>query len=246
MSNHNHLAGQRARGGVRAVWLAAAPSLLLALVLLGVAPLVAHGKTAPFPIKLKSIAPACECESLRSMLLPEDVAAIEALPASVLATLKSLPADPANPPDPGAAAIAKLIATGTFDGDFDGVKAGAHACTVYWYGFLDQTMQRVGRHKCTVKRVVDSVSITKTTGDGLAGKLVRYLPGGLVFVGRSYLPDHKARAYDKAEPANPENTNFGNFVGFAVANKGHLYIISTDKRGFTEPDDTFFQVLAIE
>jgi hypothetical protein len=183
---------------------------------------------------------------LRSALTGEDVAEIEKLPAQILATIATAGDRATMPTDANADAVAARIADGSFDGAFDKIKPGTRACTVNWYGFLDNRSERVGRHQCKISKQGDAISVSKISGDRLTATLVPYLPGAEVFIGRTFLAGHKNHAYDKSLPANPENENYGNKVGLALADRGKLYLLSINERGFTEPDDSFFEVIVIE
>ena len=206
---------------------------------------LAAGTANAAGISLASIAPACKCEVLRERLTPTDIAEFETLPAQVRATLAALESGSA-PGNEAADAIAAKLAGGAFDGAFDRVRPGTRACTVYWYGFLDNRSERVGRHRCRVTVKNGAIGIAKITGDGFNADLLPYIAGAEAVVGRTFLPGQRLKTYDKAVPANAENDNFGNKVGLAFVDKGHLYLISINERGFTEADDTFFEVLFIE
>ena len=185
---------------------------------------------------LSSLKAACKCETLRSALTAEDVAEIEKLPAQILATIATAGDRATMPADANADVIAAKIADDSFDGGFDRITAGTRACTVYWYGFLDNRSERVGRHQCKISKQGDAISVSKISGDRLTATLVPYVPGAEVFIGRTFLAGQKNHAYDKSLPANPENENYGNKVGLALADRGKLYLLSINERGFTEPD----------
>lgn len=183
--------------------------------------------------------------------VPPGLAAVDAdelkrLSSQVIATLQATADRATLPADKAAETLAAKLAGGDFDGDFRKVKTGKKACVVYWYGFLDNRSERVGRHQCRVSRKDGGLVIEKTTGDGLYGTLTPYSGRSQALVGRTYLSDHKFRRYDAKRPDNPENENFGNKVGLVLADKGKLYFLSINERGFTEPDQTFFELIAIE
>ena len=67
-----------------------------------------------------------------------------------------------------------------------------------------------------------------------------------MFVGRTFLREQKERRDISFTRPNKGNDNFGNKVGMAYAYGARLFILSINERGFTEPDDAFFEVLAVE
>ncbi|HZP21774.1 MAG TPA: hypothetical protein VFB16_16410 [Bauldia sp.] len=136
-----------------------------------------------------------------------------------------------------------LVAT---DGRFDKVKTGIRTCTVYWYGFLDHGSEKVGTHLCKVSRKGGVLGVEKTTGDGMLVSLYPYAAPVDAYVGRTFTSDQIERKYDKDHPANDENDNYGNKVGLALADKGRLYLVSINERGFSDPDLNFFEIIAIE
>ena len=187
-----------------------------------------------------------DCRGFLDQLSAADADEMRALPEQVVATLDATMDRATLPSDPAANALAKKLQDGAFDLGFAKIKTGKRPCTVYWYGFLDNASERVGRHQCRVTRTADTLTIEKTTGDGLKALVHPYGQKTKAFIGRTYLPEQKRRAYDKANPANSGNENYGNKVGIVLADKGRLYLLSTNERGFTEPDPTFFEIIAIE
>lgn len=186
-----------------------------------------------------------DCRPVGALLSVADAEELARLPAELRATLAEIADRTTTESDIDAQALAMRLTRGTFDGEFDRVKTGRRPCTVYWYGFLDEGSRRVGRHQCRIERKDGRLTVTKVTGDGLAATLYPY---GAVraFVGRTYLEDHKQRSYDRDTPKNAENENYGNKVGVALADGGRLYVVSTNENGFTEPDPTFFEIIAVE
>ncbi len=97
-----------------------------------------------------------------------------------------------------------------------------------------------------MERNGDRLTLTKLSGDRLAADLRALGAGARALVGRTFLADQPERSYDAAQPANRSNANFGNVVGLAFADGAGMLVVSADMRGFTEPDETFFQVLVVE
>ena len=102
------------------------------------------------------------------------------------------------------------------------------------------------RHQCRIARSGAGLTLEKLTGDGFNATISPCKDAARVVVGRTFLRDQKERGYDAAQPANRGNDNFGNKVGMAYADGGRLLVLSINERGFTEPDDTFFEVLLLE
>lgn len=186
------------------------------------------------------------CRSVLDRLAPVDAAALMALPDRVARTVAAIEAAPGLSWDePSRAVLAEVAGADPTRGLAD-VGSGKHPCTVYWYGFLEEAGSRVGRHQCRVERDGDRMTVSKLTGDGFFAVLEPIGPGARIAVGRTYLPDQSERRYDGAAPANAGNGNFGNRVGIAFAVGSRLMIVGADMRGFTEPDDTYFDVLVVE
>lgn len=186
-----------------------------------------------------------ECAAALAPLASMDADALRALPVRVATTLAAI-ADPALPMD--AAARTALDATLPLGaGDLAAVTTGDRACTVYWYGFLDNAGQTVGQHRCRVTRGADGIlTVEKLSGEMLYAEMTPVTTGMGVAVGRTFLDGHAIRRYDAATPDNAENTNFGNFVGLAFADGARLVIVDGDQRGMSPPDDTYFAVLVVE
>ncbi|MCC6736168.1 MAG: hypothetical protein IT534_08565 [Bauldia sp.] len=186
-----------------------------------------------------------ECAAALDPLDALDADALRALPVRVTTTLAAI-ADPALPMDAGArAALDTTVALG--GGDLAAVATGDRACTVYWYGFLDNAGQTVGNHRCRISRSEDGrLVVEKLSGDMLYAEITPVGAGAGVAAGRTFLDGHAMRRYDPAMPDNAENPNFGNFVGLAFANGTGLVVVDGDVRGMAPPDDTYFAVLVVE
>lgn len=185
------------------------------------------------------------CADALVRLSPEDAEALIALHETVDATVAEISRSPDLAAETDALAALVRVEAATGAGDLAAVATGEHACTVYWYGFLDDPARTVGRHQCVVEDVGGTLIVTKTTGEMMRATIV---PAGdmAVAIGRTYLADQAEREYDPTDPDNALNPNFGNYVGLAFADAEGLLIVDADQHGFTEPDATFFAILAIE
>jgi hypothetical protein len=181
-------------------------------------------------------------EGALSFLAPSDAADLKTMEQTARTTLAEL-GESGAPLDPAAMKAAEA-ALDNLDATTSTVAPGAYACTVYWYGFLDQGANRVGNHQCRVSETEAGVTVEKITGERLAATLAP-TAGGLAYVGRTFLEDHAETAYDAQNPVNAENENFGNKVGLAAARDGSLYLLSTQARGMYPKDATFFEVIAL-
>jgi hypothetical protein len=129
--------------------------------------------------------------------------------------------------------------------DEDGVDMGPKSCTVYWYGFLDQGARRVGSHRCRLTDTSDGFLVEKLSGERLSARVTN-ADGAAIYAGRSFLEGHAQTSYDRDQPLNAENENFGNKVGIAAAQDQRLYLLTTQARGMQPPDPTFFELLVVE
>ncbi len=199
------------------------------------------------PLAWVNVLGRCEaaCTRILSGLAPEDAAALMGLPDRVARTVSAIWTAPELTWDQPAKEVLDALAERPMAAA-SGIAPGEHACTVYWYGFLDQGGSRVGRHRCRIDRDGEGITVTKITGDGYFARLEPLGSGASIAVGRTYLPEQDERRYDAAKPANSGNDNFGNRIGLAFASGCGLVIIGADLRGFTEPDDTYFDVLVVE
>lgn len=186
------------------------------------------------------------CAEALGRLAPADQRLLEALPQRVARTADELARNPGLTWNEQARPVldrAMAIAPG---GDFARVRTGQRPCTVFWFGFLDNAGERVGRHSCRVTRRGGALTIEKVTGDRLSAQIVPIDAGSGLLIGRTYLPDQPERRYDPDRPANASNDNFGNKTGLVFADGRGLLVIDADMRGFTEPDATYFEVLVID
>ena len=186
------------------------------------------------------------CQRILGTLAPEDAAALETLPDRVVRTIAEILASTTLTSDPAAEAALGRVGKAEFQSGFGEVATGERTCTLYWFGFLDEASRRVGTHRCRIERDGERLLLTKLTGEGLSGYVEPLGVGTGILIARSYLEGHRLQSYDAGQPTNPENDNFGNHVGLAFADEGDLMVVSADMLGFTEPDETFFEVLVIE
>jgi len=186
-----------------------------------------------------------ECAAALAPLVPADADSLRTLPIRVATTLAAIEGT-ALPMDTAArTALEDLLPLG--DGDLATVATGERACTVYWYGFLDNAGQTVGQHRCRVTRnAAGLLTVEKLSGDMRYLEITPVSAGMGVAAGRTFLEGHAMRRYDPVTPDNAENDNFGNFVGLAFADGARLFIVDGDLRGMSPPDDTYFAVLVVE
>lgn len=185
------------------------------------------------------------CSEIMADLAAEDADSIRDLSDRVRLTADALRLSDAAWDEPARSVLEQVLSLRA-GGDFSAVEAGEHACTVYWYGFLDNAGQEVGRHQCLVERTDAGLTVRKLTGEMLAADLLETGEGYRIAVGRSFLAEHAERSYDPLNPDNAQNDNFGNFVGMALASDSTLIILAADMRGFQTPDPTYFSVLVID
>lgn len=177
-------------------------------------------------------------------LASEDRADLDTMRAAADRTLAEIESS-GEPLDAGAMDAAEDALTGLND-TFSAIalSPGAYACTVYWYGFLDQGARRVGDHRCRVTEAEIGTIVEKISGERLAANLVAD-GDRTVYVGRTFLEGQSENAYDATNPANAGNSNFGNKVGLAAQLGESVYLISTQARGMQPKDDTFFEIIAL-
>lgn len=187
---------------------------------------------------------AAETSDALGFLASEDRADLDTMRAAADRTLAKIESS-GEPLDRGAMDAAENALTGLND-TFSAIaqSPGSYACTVYWYGFLDQGARRVGDHRCRVTEAEIGTIVEKISGERLAANLVAD-GDRTVYVGRTFLEGQSENAYDAANPANAGNSNFGNKVGLAAQLGESVYLISTQARGMQPKDDTFFEIIAL-
>jgi hypothetical protein len=203
--------------------------------------------TPPVPAaEAPVVAATCDaaCEETAAILAPEDAQSLNAIAATMIATLEQTVSQE-EPAQADAARIADLLTLDMADMDFTAVSQGQYRCRVYWYGFLDQGMSRIASHRCEIGEEGDAMRVRKISGERMDALLLPWGDDARAFVGRTFLPGHDLTRYDAETPANPENENFGNKVGLAFAHEGNLYLASTQARGMDPVDDTFFEVIEL-
>lgn len=187
---------------------------------------------------------AAETSDALGFLASEDRADLDTMRAAADRTLAEIETS-GEPLDSGALEAAENALIGLND-TFSAIalSPGAYACTVYWYGFLDQGARRVGDHRCRVTEAEIGTIVEKISGERLAANLVAD-GDRTVYVGRTFLEGQSENSYDAINPANAGNSNFGNKVGLAAQLGESVYLISTQARGMQPKDDTFFEIIAL-
>ncbi|OXT01698.1 hypothetical protein B7H23_01685 [Notoacmeibacter marinus] len=176
-------------------------------------------------------------------LTAEDRAELLALPNRVRATLADLQAGGWTP-----GGLAETVLSGLRGGStrLSAVRPGRYECNVVWYGFLENTRQYIGTHRCRVERDrLGDLVILKLTGQNLNATLLEFNDGDVAFAGRSAPSGSLAQPYDPDRPVDRFNPNFGNVVGRVVTDGRRIYLIDINQRGMTEPDPTYFQVIEL-
>ncbi len=143
--------------------------------------------------------------------------------------------------------IVNRISSGNINSNVSAaLRTGERMCQVFYFSFLDNSVQLVGTHRCLVERLNGDLGVFKFTGNRLFVTLKPYKESALAFIGRSYVPEHHQQRYDRENTDNIENDNFGNEVGYVFSVDNKLVLISISQRGFTQPDETFFSCLIIK
>jgi len=186
------------------------------------------------------------CKEIEGQITKKDAAELEQLPNMVKKTIYEITKYKKGKYDDHHNIVAKLSNGHINNSIKSGLRTGARICQVYCFGFLDNSVQLVGTHRCLVERLNDDFIVFKFTGNRLFATLKPYKESALVFIGRSYVPEHQQQRYDRENPDNLENENFGNEVGYAFSINNKLVLLSISQRGFTEPDSAFFQCLVIK
>lgn len=183
-------------------------------------------------------------EPQASDLAQSDRRQIEAISGQVTATLQDLRGKGLEVNEQ-AQSVAALLDGGPQAIDASQVKAGPYACTVWWYGFLEEGSDRVGTHKCAVETSGDgALRIRKFTGERI-NATTSALDGRTIYAGRKFLSGHRQTEYDIDQPVNTENENFGNKVGIVLRDGERLFLVSIEERGMSPPDDTFFEIIEL-
>lgn len=176
-------------------------------------------------------------------LTAEDRAELLALPDRVRATVAALQERGWRP-----GSLAETVLTGLKGGStrLSAVRPGRYECNVVWYGFLENTRQYIGTHRCRVERDrLGDLVILKLTGQNLNATLLEFNDGDVAFAGRNAPAGSLAQPYDPDRPVDQFNPNFGNVVGRVLTDGRRIYLIDINQRGMTELDATYFQVIEL-
>ncbi len=199
-----------------------------------------------------SMGPCPFCDDVRKITTESEFAELTGLPAMIERTIADVVNRRGPLEDAKGRTYLDLLAKVALDPDpYAAIKAGNVRCTIYHVGFLDNAVQRVGEHQCVVRMVLiggelTSLTIEKTSGDGFHANVKRFRVNAPAFLGRTYLKGHAVTRYNQAQPFNKENRNFGNKVGILVALGGKPVLISMNQNGFTEPDNSYFEMMVLE
>ncbi len=186
------------------------------------------------------------CETVLAGLTANDADVIQGLADRVEQTIAATEALPADAWAPEAREVLNRVRDLQPGGDLAAVTTGERNCTVYWYGFLENGGQVVGEHQCRIELTDEGLTVTKLTGEMLRADIVPAGGGYALAIGRTFIDDQPERAYDRDNPDNAVNPNFGNYAGLAFVDGDALFIIDADMHGFEQPDATYFSVLVIE
>jgi hypothetical protein len=116
---------------------------------------------------------------------------------------------------------------------------------LYWFGFLDDAVRVVGRHKCRIDEENGELERDQAHRGGAVCAAGGVRKGPNVATGRTYLPEQSERRYDRARPDNRGNDNFGNLLASLFPSERKLAIVSADMHGH-EPDETFLSCCVLE
>jgi hypothetical protein len=177
-------------------------------------------------------------------VVSSDSQELAALPGQVRRTLDEIAAR-GLPSNGQADTVAAILDGSVKSDDVAATPPGSYRCTVYWYGFLDEGVRKVGTHACTVGIADRGLTIEKTTGERLSARTVAMESGTTAYYGRSFLPGHQQTEYDPENPANRENANFGNKVGIVLRSGERLFLVSIDERGMSPSDRSFFEIMEL-
>ncbi|MCP1198640.1 hypothetical protein [Notoacmeibacter sp. MSK16QG-6] len=168
---------------------------------------------------------------------------LSALPARISGTIEALRAD-GWPADTLAEMVLQKLASGQTR--LSAVRPGRYQCNVFWYGFLENSRQFLGTHRCRVERDrLGNLVILKLTGQGLNATLLEIESGGIAFAGRNAPSGSLAEPYDPERPTDRLNNNFGNVVGRVLTDGRRIYLVDINQRGMTEEDASYFQVIEL-
>jgi hypothetical protein len=186
------------------------------------------------------------CVEIERLITKKDATELDNLPNMVKNTIDEITKYKKGRYDDFHNIITKL-SKGDINTNFiPALRIGERICQVFYFSFMNNSVQLVGTHRCLVERLNDKPVVFKFTGNRLFATLKPYKESAMTFIGRSYIPEHQQQRYDIENPDNKENDNFGNQVGYAFSIDKKLVLLSISQRGFTEPDPTFFECLIIK
>ena len=209
--------------------------------------------SGPLAAALEHSFGACPfCDDVAKRLTPGDAQELKDIAGVIERTWDDV-RDRRSPGDNAAArAILEQLAKAEIEPDpMAKLKLGRIKCTTYNFGFLDKAAERTGTFACDLRMVriggeVSSLTLERANGDGFHASFKPYRLNVMAYLGRTFLKGHAVTRYNAAVPKNRENTNYGNKTGLLVTLAGKPTLISSNKNGVTEPDDTFFEVIVLE
>jgi hypothetical protein len=193
----------------------------------------------------KAFGTCFNCEEIEQLITKKETKELKKLPFMVYKTINEITKYKKGRYEDVHKIVAKL-SNGNINNNFESaLRTGERICQVFYFSFLANSAQLVGTHRCLVERLNGDIAIFKFTGNRLFVTFKPYKESALAFVGRSYIPEHQQQRYDRENPDNKENDNFGNEVGYVFSIDKKLVLLSICQRGFTEPDSTFFSCVII-
>ena len=185
------------------------------------------------------------CDEIERLITKKDATELKQLPFMVKKTIKEITNNRKGENDDVHEIVAKLSNGNINENISTAFWTGERMCQVFDFSFLNNSVQLVGTHRCLIEKFDGNFGIIKFTGNRLFATFKQYKESALVYIGRSYLSDHKQQRYDLENQNNFENDNFGNEVGYMFSIDEKLVLLSISQRGFTEPDSTFFSCIVV-
>ena len=153
------------------------------------------------------------CKVVEKEIAKKDAIELEQLPVMVKKTIKEIIKHKKGRYEDYHKIVTRL-SKGTINNNCNSaLRTGERTCQVFYFSFINNSVELMGTHRCRVEKINGDLSIFKFTGNRLFTILKPYRKSALVYIGRSYLSEHRQKKYDRENPDNIENDNFGNEVG---------------------------------